>query len=75
MRIFFFTNFVLLFIIFDIDAYGVLNFRSSSRFGLHATQLQQVEEAWRKGFVDCQEEVCEVLCEKAPPDLVGTYYR
>lgn len=75
MRIFFFTNLILLFIIFDIDAYRVLNFRSLSISALHATQLKQVEEAWRKGFVDCQEEVCEVLSDKAPLDLIGTYYR
>lgn len=30
---------------------------------------------WRKGYVNCDEEVCELLNGPVPSDLTGTYYR
>lgn len=74
-------NLLLLLSLFDsTSAFVVRNRIASSHitksFSLQSSpELKEVENAWRKGFVDCKEELCEVLSDKVPVDLVGTYYR
>lgn len=52
-----------------------LALRATIQKDIVATNTAYDVENWRKGYQNCEKEVCEQLAGSVPTDLVGTLYR